>query len=98
MPSLSEKGDLLFMGLIGFLIDTLLGPFNMSPANQAGSVSEISPSHFFFVKVSMCSKKGRGGPVTKTSLFATEISVNRMEIFPYEHSCQVTGTTFLRQK
>ena len=34
---------------------------------------------------------GRAGPVTEISVFATEISVTGMKIFPYEHSSPVTG-------
>ena len=30
--------------------------------------------------------RGRAGPVTEISVFATEISVTGMKIFPYEHS------------
>ena len=47
LPSLSEIVVLSSMVLIGFLIDTLLGPLHMSPDNQVGSVSEISPRHSF---------------------------------------------------
>ena len=50
VSSLNEIADLSCMVLIGFPIDTLLGPLRMSPANQAGSVSEISPSTLYFVK------------------------------------------------
>ena len=30
--------------------------------------------------------RGRAGPLTEISVFATEISVTGMKIFPYEHS------------
>ena len=53
----------------------------MSPVNRAGSVSDISPRHSFL-------RKNRAGPVTEISVFATEISVIGMKIFPYEHSSQ----------
>ena len=33
----------------------------------------------------------RASPVTEISVFATEISVTGLEIFPYEHSSPVTG-------
>ena len=33
----------------------------------------------------------RASPVTEISVFATEISVTGIEIFPYEHSSPVTG-------
>ena len=41
--------------------------------------------------------KGRAGPVTEISVFATEISVTRMKIFAYEHSSPVTGMKHFRQ-
>ena len=41
--------------------------------------------------------RGRAGPVTEISVFATEISVAGMKIFPYEHSSPVTGTKHFRQ-
>ena len=34
----------------------------MSPVSRAGSVSEISPRHSFFVKISMCSYERPGWP------------------------------------
>ena len=34
----------------------------------------------------------RAGPVTEIFVFATEISVTELEIFPYEHSSPDTGT------
>ena len=42
-------------------------------------------------------RRGRAGPVTEISVFATEISVTGMKIFPYEHSCPVTGTKHFGQ-
>ena len=33
---------------------------------------------------------GWAGPVTEISIFATEISVTGMKIFPYKHSSPVT--------
>ena len=36
--------------------------------------------------------RGRAGPVTEISVFATDISVTGMKIFPYENSISVTGT------
>ena len=36
--------------------------------------------------------RGRAGQVAEISVFATEISVIGMKIFPYEHFSQVTGT------
>ena len=66
----------------------------MSPVNWAGLVSEISPRH----TVSMCSYDGsRAGPVIEISVFATEISVTGMKIFPNEHSSTATETKLLRQ-
>ena len=41
--------------------------------------------------------RGRAGPVTEISVFATEISVTGMEIFAYEHSSPVTGTKLFKQ-
>ena len=35
--------------------------------------------------------RGRAGPVTEISVFATEISVTGMKILRYEHSSPVTG-------
>ena len=54
----------------------------MSPVDRAGSVSDISPSHSFLcknidVRVHM---RGRAGPVTEISVFATEISVTGIKI------------------
>ena len=42
--------------------------------------------------------RGRAGPVTEISVFATDISVAGMKIFPYEHSSPVTGTKLFKQK
>ena len=42
--------------------------------------------------------RGRAGPVTEISVFATEISVTGLKIFSYEHSSPVTGTKHFRQK
>ena len=36
--------------------------------------------------------RGRAGPVSEISVFATEISVTGIKIFPDEHSSPVTGT------
>ena len=36
-------------------------------------------------------------PVTEISVFATEISITGMKIFPYDHSSPVTGTKLLKQ-
>ena len=66
----------------------------MSPVNRAGSVSEISPRHSFLRCVHM---RGGAGPVTEISVFATDISVTGMKIFPYEHSSPVTGTKLFKQ-
>ena len=42
--------------------------------------------------------RNRAGPATEISVFATEISVTEMKIFPYEHySPRVTGTELFRQ-
>ena len=41
--------------------------------------------------------RGRAGPVTEISVFATDISVTWMKIFPYEHSSPVTGTKRFKQ-
>ena len=50
--------------------------------------SSLFPSLFRCVYVS-----NPAGPVTEISVFATEISVTEMKIFPYEHgSPGVTGT------
>ena len=51
----------------------------------------------FFVKISMCSFERPAGPVTETSVFAIDISVTGMKIFPYEHSSPVTGTKLFKQ-
>ena len=42
--------------------------------------------------------RGRAGPVTEISVFATEISVTGMKIFPYDHSSPVTGTKLFQNK
>ena len=36
--------------------------------------------------------RGRADPITEISVFATQISVTGMKIFPYEHYRPVTGT------
>ena len=41
--------------------------------------------------------RGRAGPVTEISVFATDISVTGMKIFPYEYSSPVTGTKLFKQ-
>ena len=41
--------------------------------------------------------RGRAGLVTEISVFATEISVTGMKMFPYEHSSPVTGTNLFEQ-
>ena len=41
--------------------------------------------------------RGRAGPITEISVFATEISVTGKKIFPYEHSSPVTGTKLFKQ-
>ena len=41
--------------------------------------------------------RGRAGPVTEISVFATDISVTGIKIFPYEHSSPVTGTKLFTQ-
>ena len=39
--------------------------------------------------------RGRDGLLTEILVFATEISVTGMKIFPYEHSSPVTERNFL---
>ena len=41
--------------------------------------------------------RGRPGPITEISNFATDISVTGMKISPYEHSSPVTGTKLFKQ-
>ena len=41
--------------------------------------------------------RGRAGPVTEISVFATNISVTGMIIFPYEYSSPVTGKKHFKQ-
>ena len=56
----------------------------MSPVNRAGSVSEISPRDSFLsisvLKHRCVHMRGRAGPVTEISVFATEISVTGIKI------------------
>ena len=40
----------------------------------------------------------RASPVTEISVFATEISVTGLELFPYEHSSPVTGVKLERSR
>ena len=40
--------------------------------------------------------RGRAGPVTEISVFATEISITGMKIFLYERSSPVTGTKLFK--
>ena len=64
----------------------------MSPVDRACSVFEISPRHSFLYKNFDVHMRRRAGPVTEIFVFATEISVTELEIFPYEHSSPDTGT------
>ena len=41
--------------------------------------------------------RGRAGPVTEISVFATEVSVTGKKIFPYENSSPGTGTKLFKQ-
>ena len=41
--------------------------------------------------------RGRAGPVTEISVFATDISVIGIKIFPYKHSSLVTGMKLFKQ-
>ena len=41
--------------------------------------------------------RGRAGPVTEILVFATDILVTRMKIFPYEHSARSPGQNFLNK-
>ena len=50
----------------------------MSPVNRAGSVSAIFVLRHSFLRVHM---RSHAGPVTDISVFATEISFDRDEIF-----------------
>ena len=64
----------------------------MSPVNRAGSVSEIFGSPLFPLQKFRCvHRRRRASPVAEISVFATEISVTELKIFPYEHSSLVTG-------
>ena len=63
----------------------------MSPVNRAGSVSKISPHHYFLCKNFDIHMRMQASPVTEILVFATEISVTGLEIFLYEHSSPVTG-------
>ena len=78
-----------------FLLAFLIGPLDMSPVK----ISDISPRlSFLCIKKYRCAHMGsRAGPVTEISVFATEISVTGMKIFPYEHSSPVTGTKLFKQ-
>ena len=51
----------------------------------------------FFVKYRCVHRRGRAGPITEMLVFATDISVTGMKIFPYEHSSPVTGTKLFKQ-
>ena len=57
---------------------------NGSTTSQWYSIEPLGPLHM--------SSVNRGGSVSEISVFATEISVTGMKIFPYEHSSPVTGT------
>ena len=73
----------------------------MSPVDRAASVSEISPRRSFLCKnidvFIWEAGLARLPRVTEISVFATEISVTGMKIFPYEHSSPVTGTRLFKQ-
>ena len=65
----------------------------MSPVDWAGSVSKISPHHYFFCKnfnVSVHMRR-QAGLVTEISVFPTKISVTGLEIFPSEQVSPVAG-------
>ena len=63
----------------------------MSLVIRAGSVPRSRLATLFFLKILMCSYERPGWP-GEISVFATEISVTGMKIFPYVHSSSVTGT------
>ena len=65
----------------------------MSPVNRAGSVSEISPRHSFACK----NMRGRAGPVTEISVFATDISVTGMKISHMNTPARSPGRNFLNK-
>ena len=63
----------------------------MSPVDRAGPVSEISahpliPFHM----------REQAGSVAEISVFPTGISVNGLEILPYEHFSPVTGRKIIQ--
>ena len=70
------------------LISLDLGPLHVSPVNRAGSIGfrDLASPLFPSLKFRCVHMRGRADPVTEISVFATEISVTGMKIFPYEHS------------
>ena len=80
VPSLYKIRVLRSMVLNGFLVDALLGPVHMCPVNGAGSVSKISPRHSLY-----CKKFDEFISIVGV-VFANEISVTGLNIFPCERS------------
>ena len=62
-----------------------LGPLHMSPVNS-GQPGWPRLATLSFVKFRCVHTRSRAGPVTEIPVFATEISVTLLKIFPYEHS------------
>ena len=76
-----------------------LGPLSSYEPSQQGWLCfwDLASPLFSLWKFTCVDMKGRAGPVTKISVFATEISVTGMKVFPYEHSSPVTGNKIFRQ-
>ena len=69
----------------------------MSPVDRAGPVSEISAHPLIPLKKSRrVLMRERPGSVAEISVFPTGISVNGLEILPYEHFSPVTGRKIIQ--
>ena len=85
-------------GMGGFGIDWYIRASSYEPG-QLGWLSfrDLASRLFSVLKHRCVHMRGRAGPVTEISVFATEISVTGIKIFRYEHSSPVTGTKHFRQ-
>ena len=84
-----------------FQVSTLKGLFIWAQSTGLAPFPRSRLAILFFVRISMCSYERLGwpwaGPVTEISVFAANISVTKMKIFPYEHSSPVTRTKLFKQ-
>ena len=58
---------------------------------------DLASPLFYLQKYRCVHMRGRAGPDAEISVFATDISVTGMKIFPHEHSSLITGTKLFKQ-